>query len=96
MKNRIAQFRKKQRYSQVQLAEAAHVTRQTINAIENGKYDPSLGHAFHLAQILRVRLTNYSYMKARIKMINTKKNIIYGTFSYCYLDWQENRVNYEL
>ena len=54
MKNRIAQLRKKQRYSQAQLAEAAHVTRQTINAIENDKYDPSLGHAFHLAQILRV------------------------------------------
>ena len=45
-------MRKKQRYSQAQLAEAAHVTRQTINAIENGKYDPSLGLAFHLAQIL--------------------------------------------
>ncbi len=54
MKNRIAQLRKKQRYSQAQLAEAAHVTRQTINAIENGKYDPSLRHAFHLVQILRV------------------------------------------
>ena len=54
MKNRIAQLRKKQRYSQAQLAAAAHVTRQTINAIENGKYDPSLGHAFHLAQILGV------------------------------------------
>lgn len=54
MKNRIAQLRKKQRYSQAQLAEAAHVTRQTINAIENGKYDPSLGLSFHLVQILRV------------------------------------------
>ena len=51
VKNRIAQLRKKQRYSQAQLAEAAHVTRQTINAIENDKYDPSLGLAFHLAQI---------------------------------------------
>ena len=51
MKNRIDQLRKKQRYSQAQLAEAAQVTRQTINAIENGKYDPSLGDAFHLAQI---------------------------------------------
>ena len=51
MKNRIAQLRKKQRYSQAQFAAAAHVTRQTINAIENDKYDPSLGLAFHLAQI---------------------------------------------
>ena len=52
--NRIAQLRKKQRYSQAQLAEAAHVTRQTINAIENDKYDPSLGLAFQLAKILEV------------------------------------------
>ena len=54
MKNRIAQLPKEQRYSQAQLAEAAHVTRQTINAIENDKYDPSLGLAFQLAKILEV------------------------------------------
>ena len=54
VKNRIAQLRKKQRYSLAQLAAAAHLTRQTISAIENDKYDPSLGLAFHLAQILRV------------------------------------------
>ena len=79
MKNRIAQLRKKQRYSQAQLAEAAHVTRQTINAIENDKYDPSLGLSFRLAQILGVRLTSYSYMRVK-KMIKTKKNIVYGAF----------------
>ena len=54
MKNRIAQLRKKQRYSQAQFAAADHVTRQTINATENDKYDPSLGLAFHLTQILGV------------------------------------------
>ncbi|WP_294835762.1 helix-turn-helix transcriptional regulator [uncultured Lactobacillus sp.] len=54
MKNKIAQLRKKQRYSQAQLAETAHVTRQTINAIENDKYGPSLGLAFQLVQILGV------------------------------------------
>ena len=54
MKNRIAQLRKKQRFSQAQLAAASHDTRQMISAIENDKYDPSLGLAFHLAQILRV------------------------------------------
>ena len=58
MKNRIAQLRKKQRYSQAQLAETAHVTRQTINAIENDKYDPSLGLSFCLAQILGVTVDN--------------------------------------
>ena len=56
MQNKIAQLRQKQRYSQAQLAEAAHVTWQAINAIENDKYDPSLGLAFQLAQILGVTL----------------------------------------
>ena len=54
MKSKIAQLRKKQRYSQAQLTAAAHVTRQTINAIENDKYCPSLGLAFQLAQIIGV------------------------------------------
>lgn len=54
MKNEIAKLRKQQRYSQAQLAQAANVTRQTINAIENDKYDPSLGLAFKLAKILGV------------------------------------------
>lgn len=54
MKNKIAKLRKQQRYSQAQLAQAANVTRQTINAIENDKYDPSLGLAFELAKTLGV------------------------------------------
>ncbi|WP_338200877.1 helix-turn-helix transcriptional regulator [Lactobacillus rizhaonensis] len=54
MKNRIAQLRKKQRYSQAQLVETAHVTWQTINAIEKDKYDLSLELAFQLVQILGV------------------------------------------
>lgn len=54
MKNEIAKLRKQQRYSQALLAQAANVTRQTINAIENDKYDPSLGLAFKLAKTLGV------------------------------------------
>ena len=54
MKNRIAQLRKKQRCPQAQLAETAHITRQTINALEIDKYVPTLGLAFQLAQVLGV------------------------------------------
>ena len=50
----MLKLRKKQRYSQAQLAEEANVSRQTINRIENDKYDPSLGLAFQLADILGV------------------------------------------
>ena len=39
--------------SQEELAKQCHVTRQTINAIENNKYDPTLALAFNLAQSLR-------------------------------------------
>nr|WP_222710199.1 helix-turn-helix domain-containing protein [Lactobacillus apis] len=39
VKHVLLKLRKKQRYSQAQLAEKANVSRQTINAIENDKYD---------------------------------------------------------
>lgn len=52
MKNTIATRRKQWKLSQAELAQLTAVTRQTINAIENNKYDPSLSLAFKLAAIL--------------------------------------------
>lgn len=52
MKNSIRELRKGKNYRQEDLATAVGVTRQTINAIENDKYDPSLLLAFKLANIL--------------------------------------------
>ncbi|MED0677147.1 helix-turn-helix transcriptional regulator [Aneurinibacillus thermoaerophilus] len=52
MENRIKELRKVLQLSQEELAKAANVSRQTINAIENNKYDPSLELAFRLAHIL--------------------------------------------
>lgn len=49
MENRIKILRKKKFFSQETLAKKTDVTRQTINAIENNKYDPSLILAFKLA-----------------------------------------------
>ena len=51
MKNRLRVLRAEQNWSQAQLAKQAGVSRQTINAIETGKYDPSLPLAFKLAKI---------------------------------------------
>ena len=52
MKNGIKELRKEKKYRQEDLAKALDVTRQTINAIENDKYDPTLLLAFKLANIL--------------------------------------------
>lgn len=52
MENIIEIERKKKKLTQEDLAKRCNVTRQTINAIENNKYDPSLSLAFKLAQLL--------------------------------------------
>ncbi|WP_044893622.1 helix-turn-helix transcriptional regulator [Bacillus alveayuensis] len=56
MKNRIKELREQQGLSQGNLAEMCRVSRQTINAIENNKYDPTLELAFRLAKVLRVKV----------------------------------------
>ena len=52
MENQIHVLRKQLGISQEDLARRCGVSRQTINAIENNKYDPTLALAFHLAQVL--------------------------------------------
>lgn len=52
MKNSIRDKRKQQGLSQDELAKKCGVSRQTVNAIENDKYDPTLALAFHLAREL--------------------------------------------
>ena len=51
VKNKLRVLRAEQNWSQAELARRAGVSRQTINAIETGKYDPSLPLAFKLANI---------------------------------------------
>ncbi len=50
MKSRLKVLRAERNWSQANLADALDVSRQTINAIENGKYDPSLPLAFKMAR----------------------------------------------
>ena len=54
MQNRIRVLRTEQRWSQAQLAEFLSVSRQTINALEVGKYDPSLPLALKIAQLFSI------------------------------------------
>ena len=51
MKNRLKVLRAERDWTQARLAEALEVSRQTVNAIETGKFDPSLPLAFRIARL---------------------------------------------
>ena len=51
MKNRVRQLREEQGLTQKQLGEKVNVSRQAINAVETGKFDPSLWLAYDIAAI---------------------------------------------
>jgi len=54
--NRIRVLRAEREWSQAELAARLGVSRQTINAIETGKYDPSLPLAFRLSRLFGLRI----------------------------------------
>lgn len=56
MKNRIPSLRAERAWTQADLARRIGVSRQTINAIETGKFDPSLPVAFRLARLFDLRI----------------------------------------
>jgi putative transcriptional regulator len=56
VKNRVRDLRVARGMSQVTLGEALHVSRQTINAIENERYDPSLPLAFAIAAVFELTI----------------------------------------
>ncbi|WP_263357376.1 helix-turn-helix transcriptional regulator [Acidicapsa ligni] len=51
MKNRLRVLRAERQWSQADLAQRLEVSRQSVNAIETGKFDPSLPLAFRLARL---------------------------------------------
>jgi putative transcriptional regulator len=53
MKNHLRELRDERAWSQADLADKLDVSRQTVNAIETGKYDPSLPLAFRIAKLFR-------------------------------------------
>ena len=56
MKNRLKVLRAERDWTQAQLARALEVSRQTVNAIETGKFDPSLPLAFKIARLFEQRI----------------------------------------
>jgi putative transcriptional regulator len=56
MRNRLRELRAARRWSQADLADRLEVSRQTVNAIETGRYDPSLPLAFKIADLFDDRI----------------------------------------
>jgi putative transcriptional regulator len=56
MKNRIRVLRAEKGWSQAELAEQVGVSRNSINAVENGKFDPSLPLAFRIADAFELKI----------------------------------------
>ena len=56
MKNRLRGLRAEYEWSQAELADRLDVSRQTVNAIEKGKYDPSLPLAFKIARLFKMQI----------------------------------------
>lgn len=56
MKNRLKVLRAERNWSQAELGERLDVSRQAINAIETGKYDPSLPLAFRMARLFGMKI----------------------------------------
>jgi putative transcriptional regulator len=54
MNNKLRELRKQQKLTQDELAKALGVSRQTINAIENNKYNPTLELAMRMAKFMRI------------------------------------------
>jgi putative transcriptional regulator len=56
MNNRIRVLRAEKGWSQAELAERVQVSRNSINAVENGKFDPSLPLAFRIADAFALKI----------------------------------------
>lgn len=65
MKNRLRALRSERNWSQASLAERLEVSRQTINALETGKSDPSLPLAFKIAQLFNCPLEEIFFLEPR-------------------------------
>ncbi len=61
MKNRLKVLRAERDWTQADLAEKVGVSRQTINSVEKGKYDPSLPLAFQLARLFGSTIEDIFY-----------------------------------
>ena len=67
MNNRLKDLRAERGWSQQQLAERLEVSRQSVIAIENGRYDPSLPLAFRIAELFELRIEDVFHSPSKEK-----------------------------
>jgi putative transcriptional regulator len=67
MINRLKDLRASRNWSQGDLAEKLEVSRQSVNAIETGKYDPSLPLAFRIAELFELKIEDVFVSPSRIR-----------------------------
>jgi putative transcriptional regulator len=72
MKNRLKVLRAERNWTQAELADALDVSRQTINAIETGKFDPSLSLAFRSARLFGLRIEEIFHDEDRRSLPNLR------------------------
>ncbi len=65
MENRLRVLRAERNWSQQDLAERLEVSRQSVNAVETGKYDPSLPLAFRIAELFDLAIEDIFVSPAR-------------------------------
>ena len=63
MRNQLRELRATREWSQNDLADKLRVSRQTINALETGKYDPSLPLAFKIARLFKISIEEVFFDK---------------------------------
>ena len=63
MKNQVRKLREERGLTQKQLGEQVNVSRQAINAVETGKFDPSLWLAYDIAQLFGMSIEEVFYFK---------------------------------
>jgi putative transcriptional regulator len=56
MNNKLRDLRAERGWSQADLADRLNVSRQTVNAVETGRYDPSLPLAFTIARLFKLKI----------------------------------------